>query len=230
MTSAKNGPSLIEVDAAVRTVLADLLAPARIPARARGGDVYAGRLLSMRHAETLPRGLTELRIAPGTVVTPLARETLKRLGIGLRFVAKAEVDRAAGVGEWGFAIERGSGVVEAFRRSLLDLEAEWHDLGVSADEAARWVAAQGNRGALVLTDEGALAVYRACQVEGVRAAAVEEINALAKAVRSLGVNLLVVEPAGKSIAVLRQVANAFRRSGGPVAPEGLGELRGVRAS
>ena len=50
-----------------------------------------------------------------------------------------------------------------------------------------------------------------------------------RAVRALGVNLLVVEPAGKSIALLRQIGATFRRGGGPVGP-GLGGSERGRAS
>ena len=65
----------------------------------------------------MPVGLRELRVAPGTVVTPLARDFLRRLGVGIAFVSTSE---AGDAGRWGFAIETVSGVLEAFRRSLMD--------------------------------------------------------------------------------------------------------------
>lgn len=227
MTSrTATGPSLEDVNAAVWSVLSELARSARANGQARGrsvfkpdGEVFAGRLLSLREAEKVPAGVGELKVAPGTVVTPLARDHLKRLGIGLRFVSRSEAGRAGNVGEWGFAIETGSGVVAAFRRSLLDGADDWRDLGASADDAAGWVAGGSSRGALVLTEGAAVAVYRACRVGGVRAASAEDAGAAARAVRALGANLLVVEPAGKPIALLRQIGATFRRSGGPVAPD-----------
>jgi len=223
-TVTTTGPSLSDVDAAVRSVLADLDSASRNGAAsngrhaARGGDLFTGRLLSLRQAEALPPGSRLVRVAPGTVITPLARDHLKRLGVEVRFVARAEVEQARDAGEWGFAIESPSGLLEAFRRSLLDGPDAWHELGPSPDDAARWVAEARSRGALVLTDEASVSVYRACQVPGVRAAAVEEPGAAGRAVRALGVNLLAVEPAGKSIVLLRQIGGTFRRAGGPVAP------------
>ena len=223
-TRSQVGPSLPEVDAAVRAVLADLFAPTR-PGSATNGrrpatadDVFAGRLLSLREAERLSEGLRAVRVAPGTVVTPLARDYLKRAGVEVRFVSRSEVETRRNAGTWGFAIESGSGVVEAFRRCLLDGDALWHELGDSLDDAIGWVAEVDGRGALVLTDESALAVYRAYQSPGVRAALACDPDGAARAARSIGVNLLVVEPSGKSIAFLKQIGTTFRRSGGPDAP------------
>ena len=50
---------------------------------------------------------------------------------------------------------------------------------------------------------------------GVRAASAAEPAEVRRAVTGLGVNLLVVEPAGKSISWMRQLATAFRRSRAP---------------
>jgi hypothetical protein len=181
-------------------------------------EVFPGRLLSLKQAETLRAGLRVVQVAPGTVVTPLARDHLKRQGIEIRFAARADVERLRNVGQWGFAVTVESGLVVAARRALLDAPEGWQELDPSLEAAAGWVAGADGRGALVLTDDAPLAVYRACQVSGLRAAAVGEPEAVARAVRSLGVNVLVVEPAGKSIPLIRQLATTFRRGGGPVPP------------
>jgi hypothetical protein len=224
-------PEVHEVDAAVRAVLADLLGqrgngrgPSGIPAPTRGEELFPGRLLAARNAEALPAGTRVVRVSPGTVVTPLAREVLKKRAVEVRFASRSEADRARGVGEWGFAVEPGaeSGMIVAFRRSMLDdAAAAWRELGGSVEEAAGWVSEGPGRGALVLAEEASVAVFRGCRVEGVRAASAEEPGAVARAVRALGVNLLVVEPSGKSIPLLRQMAATFRLGGGPVAPDWL---------
>lgn len=225
MTAPAPQPSIADVDAAVRSVLRSALAPARgrladgarfAPAR---DDMFTGRLLSLREAEALPPGARVVRVAPGTVVTPLARDHLKRQGVEVRFVSRAEVDRARNAGEWGFTIGSDTGLLEAFRRSILDGPEPWAELGRGLNDATAWVLEGDARGALVLTDDAAPAVYLACQVRGIRAAAAEEPGGVAKAVRTLGVNVLVVESAGKSIALLKQIGQTFRRAGGPVAPE-----------
>ncbi len=206
------------VDEAVRSVLRALRGG---PARERSGaEVFPERLFSLRHVESLPGGTREIKIAPGTVVTPLARDALKRLGIGLRFVSKAEVDRVRRKGEWAFAIESESGIVSVLRRALLDDSEPWTELATATD-LTRWLGEAEDRGAMLLTDEAAPAVWRACRVTGVRAAVSESGDAVDRAVRGLGVNLLVIEPQGKSIAFLRQLGLTYRRGGAPRAPEGL---------
>ena len=227
--SAANGaPGLREVDAAVRSVLGALL---RGDSHAREGtaftgrsdapEVHAGRLFGVKHAEATAAGIREVQIAPGTVVTPLAKDALKRAGISIRWISRSDASRIRNTGEWGFSIGdvMSSGVVQAFRRSLLACEEAWHELGASLDDACEWVTAAEARGVLVLGAEASKAVYRACQKPGIRAASACEPEAAARAVRALGVNVLVVEPVGKSIATLKQICATFRRAGGPVVPE-----------
>jgi hypothetical protein len=191
----------------------------------RGGDsdggIFAGHLLSLRHAEAFRAGTREVRVAPGTVITPLARDFLKKQGIGLRVVSRLEVEAVRERGEWGFAIEAETGTAGALRRAWLDGPEPWTELEPMADATARWIVAGPGRGALLLTDEASVAVWSACRFHGVRAATAAEPEAVARAVRRLGVNLLVVEPAGKPIALVRQLGLAFRRAGAPRIPEGL---------
>jgi len=75
--------------------------------------------------------------------------------------------------------------------------------------------------AMFITSETALAVWKSCQITGVRSASAAEPGEVYRAVQSLGMNLLVVEPAGKSISWIKQLASAFRVSGAPRAPEAL---------
>lgn len=213
-------PSIQQVDAAVRAVLFG-----RKPSASGSGGldpVFTGHLFALRHAEALRPDAREVAIAPGTVVTPLARDYLKRQGIHLRFVSRSESAVAAERGEWGFAIEDAeSGLLAAFRRSLLGEVADWHEITGSIDGVLGWVNAGRNRGAMMLTDESSVAVWLACQSPGVRAAQACDVDGVERAVRRLGVNLLVIEPAGKSISLMRQMSRSFRRAGAPRLPEYL---------
>src|SRR3954447_11545461 len=149
---------IAEVDAAVRSVLAAQGRGPSLGGRAVEAEVFCGRLFSLRHAEALPGSAREVRLGAGTVVTPLARDLLKKRGVAIRLVSKGEVARVRRPGEWGFAIEdaAGSGVIAALRRAWL--EDDWMELEASLDEAARWVAEDPDRGALVITDEASVAV------------------------------------------------------------------------
>jgi hypothetical protein len=212
--------SIAEVDAAVRSVLR-----LQHGSRETATNGFAGRLLALRHVELIAPGQHEVCISPGTVVTPLARELLKQRGIALRQAAAAERERALCNGEWGFAIEEtaASGAVAALRRALC--EEMWFELEATSAGAARWVAEAAHRGALLLTAEASVAVWQACQVAGIRAAAASDPDAVARAVRHLGVNLLVVEPLGKSISWIRRLGATFRSAGAPVRPAGLDDRK-----
>lgn len=210
----------IDVDSIVRAVLAEL---ARRNGQAqhseKKGEVFAGRLLGQSQVEALGHEAKEVRVGPGTVVTPLALDLMKRRGISLRYAANGEATevKAKGTGTWAFAIEGPiSGKAEALRRVLLG---SWSE--VAASEAVPWVVAGDDRGALVLTPEASVAAWRANRVEGVRAASVCDVDSVARAIKNLGVNLLVVEPALHSIPSMKAMAEAFRRGGAPSPPEGL---------
>jgi hypothetical protein len=206
------------VDEAVRSVLGEV-APEAGP-RNQGGEVFPERLFSLRHAEALARGVREVKVAPGTVITPLAFQALKQQGVVLRFGSKSEVDRVKRNGTWGFAIEVESGVVAALRRALLDGPESWVEVA-GFDALTRWLVSAADRGAMLLTEEASVAVWRACQVAGIRASAAESCDAVDRAVRRLGVNLVVVEPAGKSVSQMKQMGLTLCRGGAPRAP---GEL------
>lgn len=215
--------SVEQVAAAVSEVLRDL-DRVRTSRPAFGGsrqEVFAERLLSLRQAEGFSSNRREVRIAPGTVVTPLARDFLKRQGITLKVVSRSEVERVRDPGEWGLAIESDSGLITAFRRSLLDEARPWHEVEGSPEAAAHWVNESPSRGVVLLTDQASVAVWLACRLPGVRAAQAGDVHSVDRAIRWLGLNLLVVEPAGKSISLLKQMSLAFQRAGAPRLLDGL---------
>jgi ribose 5-phosphate isomerase RpiB len=207
------------VDEAVRAVLAGLFGASRPAARAssaatKGEPVFADRLFALRNAEALPADARSVRIAAGTVITPLARDLLKRRGIVVRLAGAADV-AAAARGEWAFAVEPGAGWLDALRRSFLEDAGLWRELESSVDAIVEWLADGEGRGAILVTTDGATAVWRACRAHGVRAAFANEPADVHRATGTLGANLIVVDPAGKSIAWVKQLATAFRRAGAP---------------
>ncbi len=213
-----------KVDEAVRAVLAELKLK-REPRSRKESDcqVVVDRLFSVRHAEALPPGTRIVQLGPATVVTPLARDLLKHKGITIRLGGLGESSNTAR-GEWAFSISADSellGTVKALRRALLEDPRAWIEFEPSLDVLASWLVDGKGRGAMFVTSESALAVWQSCQISGVRAAAAAEPGEVQRAVQSLGMNLLVVEPSGKSISWIKQLAGAFRVSGAPRAPETL---------
>ena len=207
---------IARVHDATRSVLSQLGRPA-----SQDAEVFPERLLALRHVEQMGPHVRAVRVAPGTVVTPLARDELKRRDVKLSWISRRDAEAGRERGEWGFAIEGDSGVLTALRRTWLE-EDVWHELPTLRD-AARWVAEVSRRGAVVLTDEPALTVWRANQSAGVRAASAEASAAVVRAVQGLGPNLLVIEPAGKPLALLKQLATTFRSAGAPRVPAHLRE-------
>ena len=77
------------------------------------------------------------------------------------------------------------------------------------------------RGALVVTDEASVATWRAVGSRGSGRATVAEPEAVSRSIRHLGANLIVVEPAGKSIYLLKQrSASGSARAAPPKSPTG----------
>ncbi len=209
-------PTAEEVDRAVRAALSGQ-ATAR-SARARSERAFAGRLLSASVVESLPATTTELCIGPETVLTPMARDLLKRRKIGVRLMGRAEARKRSGAGEWAFAMDSESWTATMLRRMLLISE-DWVDLGDEAIVSANWVSESEERGAALFSDQSALAVWRVNRIEGVRAAAVSDADGVSRAVSSLGANLIVIEPTGKSIHELKHLTSTFRKAGAPALPD-----------
>ncbi len=222
-----HGPTIAEVEAVVRSVLTALRpvlasghGPTGVPTVS---PVFAGRLVGERDAAAMVAAGAPVRITPGTVVTPLARDILKRAGIELRFASQAELTASGLTGEWGFAFEPAGGQVDPLRRSLLADSAIWSDLGADPLQAAAWVVAGAGRGAVVLTESAARIAWSANQTAGVRAATAVDPAGVVRAIEQLGLNLLVVEPAGRSIFELRHLCAVFRRGGAPRPPAWLAD-------
>ena len=213
---ARDDP-IVKVNEAVRAVLAELRGPI-LTRREPDCQLFLDKLLSVRQAEALPRGTRIVQIGPGTVVTPLARDLLKRQGIAIRLGGAREAQKRA-QGQWAFAVEAESGLELALRRSFLEDPRVWIEVEPSLEDIAGWLVAEEGRGALWITTEVALAVWRACRREGIRAASAVEPADVHRAVRGLGMNLLLVDPTGKSISWIKQLASAYRLGGAPLVPE-----------
>ena len=211
-----------EVDDAVRAVLAEWRGSPRF-SQEPDCQIVLDKLFSLRHAEALPAGTRIVRLGPATVVTPLARDLLKRKGILIRLGGPGD-SAAVSQGEWGFLIAANVevlGTVQALRRALLEDPRVWIEIEHSLDCLASWLVDWKGRGAMLVTSEAALAVWQSCQISGVRAASAVDPGEVHRAVQSLGMNLLVVDPSGKSISWIKQLASAFRLTGAPRKLESL---------
>lgn len=204
-----NEPSIARVEEAVRAVLAEF-GRARSQATVRSTTVFPGKLLAQRHVEELAPGTGTLQVAPGTVITPLARDLLKKRRVEVRWIHQRA---AAAAGTFGFAIESTTGLAMPLRRLLLTSDVRWEE--VEPDSMSDWLLNGPDRGLALLTERPALRVWEACRRPGVRAAAVSETTGLAHAIEQIGLNLLVAGPSGQSPYSLKGLFEAFRRAGAP---------------
>jgi hypothetical protein len=214
-----------QVDRIVRRVLGELAASRRPGAGSRSpGQVVApiaDPLISLRVVEAIGPETEVIRIGEGAVVTPLALDALKRRQIEVIRVLPDELFPAGRSGEWGFAIRSTLGALAPLRRGWREAQAPWQELGPELDILASWVDEAGNRAAFLISQEPEADVWRASRWPNVRAAIVSEPTDIHRAVRTLGPNLLAVEPTGKSLSWIRRLATVFRRSGAPRVPESL---------
>ena len=199
-----------KVDNAVRAVLAELPGQPRLAPGPTARLWWTGYSRSdtprrcRRHSSRSAR--------PATVVTPLARDLLKRKGITIRLGVLGELRNAAR-GEWGFAITADSeelGTVQGLRRALLEDPRAWVEIEPSLDLLTSWLVDGEGRGAMMMTTEAAVAVWQSCQKSGVGRRRPRNAARSTAPCCHLGVNLLVVESAGKSISWIKQLAAAFR--------------------
>ena len=111
--------------------------------------------------------------------------------------------------------------MQALRRVLLEDQEPWGELGFPLGKVTNWLREMTGRGAMVITSDTAITVWRACQVPGIRAASAAEPVEVHRACQGLGLNLLVLEPSGKSISWMKQLGAAFRLGGAPRVPDDL---------
>lgn len=207
-----NEPTIAQVEQAVRAVLAEF-GRARSNVSPGRNTTFPGRLLAQRHVESLDPAIRAIDVSPGTVITPLARDLLKRRGVEVRWVSQ---EAAHPSGRFALAIDTVSTLAGPWKRALLAGSGRWEE--VPAEAMTDWLIAGPDRGLALLTDRAALRVWEACQRPGVRAAAVADSIGLAQAIAEIGLNAMVIGPLGQTLHSLKSLADAFERAGVPRGP------------
>jgi len=163
-----------------------------------------------------------LLVPAKAVITPAARDLLRD--------RKIQVTRGTGSGSK--AMVTGSLLVGLAETNFdaTKLVARLRETGVEVEQLARTglatvsaeigegVALSGKLG-LILTGNGSAAACLANRRRGVRAVLASRIEDVERAVKTMGANLLVVEPARVSLFELRRSVEAFCRGPRTIAPE-----------
>lgn len=235
-----------EIERLVREVLAELaLAPQAAPAtapvpkanaaagssathsaatRSRGNGelVLRCRVVALPEVEGQLDAVRRLVVPRRAVVTPAVRDELLRRNIALSYAAESDlpaVDRTSLV-----LVSVGKGYDPAALLTLLGKEAikaSPHALDcliAATDLLARELSQPGVLG-LLLTRHAAAALCLANRRPGVRAVSGSDAATVLAGAASVGANLLVVDPTGRSPFELRRIAAAFCRGGVRDCPE-----------
>ena len=188
-------------------------------------EAFSGSLLLERHALDLGGQVRELVVSPKTVVTPLARELLKKRKISLRLATAANWPGQFGQksGEWAVLRIAANAQALAVESTLAGRSGEgWELAGPTLTDAATWLSARPYSHVAVLAEVACLSLWRLHQA-GLRAAEVRTALEVERVAQQFAPQCIVVEPARLPIHETRQIFHTWRRLGVVAVPAGLSE-------
>ena len=177
---------------------------------------WQGRVLCADDLRRNLNGHRELVLLPGTVITPLAADEIRRLGIRIDRREKPTA-KVGGNSAWGYAQERIDPVVTSVMQSLaregLHVKSLQPAAGQNPSAWAKAIAdcvARGEcQGGLVFCADPGLVSCVANKVKGLRAAAAINVQQAARAAKNLGANLIAIEMPGPTFFEIRQIVRCL---------------------
>jgi hypothetical protein len=208
-------------------------APATEPEPNRPEPEIRHRVVSLAALDGRLDHAQSIRIAPGAILTPSARDELKRRGIQIRYIEPGPHRTAPPtqllVATWHTSYcPRPLLQALGHDRDQTVTRTETPDGLATAVEAIAAAKPDSRQLALLLTDQPSLAVYLANRTDRVRSAWGLDSASTAEAIDSLGLNLLVVQPARHRLPEIVDMARAFLRRGGGGCPEALRQAMDMR--
>jgi len=168
---------------------------------------WPGTVLALNDLQRLGPNLRELIVADKVVLTPCAREEIKRLGVSLvRKEAKKET--SIGYGSDGLYPQIATVMLalgrEGFTLKALQMQ---QDIGsMLLGKTAGEIVSRGEmKSAVLFCREPEAAACAANKLVGIRAAAVNNMMQAKRVTQALGANLMVVEMPGRTYFEIRQV-------------------------
>jgi len=221
-----------DVERIVRQVLAEIaggkpVAQSSATSNGAGDLVVSKRVVSLADVEGRLTGVTRVIVERGAVFTPAARDELKQHGVSIASAVRAGIKQAKL--RIGLAAAETKYDAKAFIAALATDGFEVETLKENClpgtiDKLCCRVKHDGV--GLLITSSAAAALCLANRQSGVRAALAVNVAAVEGAVSAIGANLLVVDPAGKSLFELRQIVRQWLRGGRPACPAALETLLG----
>lgn len=183
---------------------------------------WTGKLLSADDLRRHWKGQRELIVSRQTIVTPLAVDELKDRGVRLvrdAACGSAQDTVSANVQAPGYAQERPDPIVTAAVHSLeregvisQELEQCAGSPAAWAQSLAEYVVREECRGVAVFCSNPGLVCCVANKVGGLRAASVMTVAQAARALTSIGANLLAVEMPGRTLFEIRQIMMSLSKT------------------
>ncbi len=185
--------------------------------------IFEQRVVTQADLEGRLENKTRVTVLPGAVITPAARDYLRERNIALvrgdtngQRSSSVRIKLAAA----GTTYEPGE-LIRQLSAEGIDIELlDRGDLLSAVDALAENVARGGFSGVL-LTNDPAAALCLANRQPGIRAALAASVVDVEAAILQIGVNMLVIEPTGKSSVALRQMIRRFCSGAPHSCPEAL---------
>jgi hypothetical protein len=188
-------------------------------ATARGADaprspealVLSDHVLTEAILEEKLKGAKSVRFAPKAVLTPTARDYLRRNGIEWAYATKAAAERKSGGGSVAALVVRSTPVLS---RVITDvLPGARTELLSCPDDAAKLAIAEIARGgvgrAVIFAEQTHRAACLANRHEAVKAVAVRDVAEVAAVRKQLRANVWCLDPGGRGYFDLRNVVRAI---------------------
>lgn len=158
-------------------------------------------------------GAATVRIGPKAILTPSARDFVKRLGI--KIVREGSAAAAPTTTRWQALVTRSTPQIAAAVEGLtaIGINCDLRVSGTPAEAAAHAISALCRaeaQQAVVFTDQPELVACLANRNDRVRAAAASDAIAVERVRRHLQANLLALDPANRSVHELKTILKAFR--------------------
>ncbi len=235
MTSrTHNSSQRAAVERIVREVLADLhsgrSAPKTKGSRSLGTSppgsrsdsqlTLTSKVVSAAALEGRLAGVSQLVVTRGAIITPAARDELKKHQVSV--ASAVDTGKPAGSAVLNVGVSETTYNATSLLAALAaEGRIEHLASGALPSVIESLGKVVGSGFGLLITDQSAAALCLANRRSGLRAALASSCSTVDAAVAAIGPNLLVVEPRGRSVFDIKQAIRHWLRYGQPVCPPSL---------
>lgn len=214
-------PARAEIEGAVRAALSRLIEQPRGngQAKAAGELAVSEKVVALVHLDGRLDGVTRLVVPRGAVLTPAARDELRKRGIALASALESRNDTKRTL----VLVLAESGIQSAPLVAALERDGARIQVtnGACAAgtvlELCRRVLGEKCLG-LILTTAPALALCLANRQRGVRACVAHDVQTVSEAINSIAPNMLVADPRHRGAFELSRITRNWARGGAMPCP------------